>query len=258
MHPILFQWGPLTIYSYGVMMACAFIIGTYLAQKEAALQAVDSQKIVDLTLWLVLFGIVGARLLYVLQNLAFYRVNPLEIIMLQRGGLSYFGGFLSALLCAVLFLRKNGLPVWKVLDILAPFLALGQAVGRIGCLLNGCCFGKPSSFCLSLDFPGDPVARYPVQVCSSLLLLLLFLLLRRGQISARGKKLSEGKIFLLYCCGYSLIRFLLEFIRGDHQVLLFGLTVYQYISAGIFIIAGSLLWKRKTVLASKSKKEIAA
>lgn len=242
MHPILFQFGPLKIYSYGLAVACAFIIATILAKLEASRQNIPEEKILNLSIWVGFFGISGARILYILQNLKFYIRYPGEMLMLQRGGLSFYGGLILATICAIIFLRRQHLPTVKTFDIIAPYLALGQAIGRIGCFLNGCCYGKPTDFSFSVCFPGEGIARYPVQIYSSLNLLLIFVILRIFQ--AKKAKIP-GQIFLLYCLLYSAMRFFMEYLRGDNLRILANLTIHQLISIGIFVISGLFLWKRR-------------
>ena len=191
MHPRLLELGPLKIYSYGLMVACGFALALWLVSLEAQRQALPAEKIINLCLGLIIFGILGARLLYILQNLNFYLDYPAQIFMLHKGGLSFYGGFILALIFAVVFFKREHLPALKTLDLLCPYLALAQGIGRIGCLLNGCCYGKPTDSILALCFPEEFIGRYPVQIYSSLYLLLLFVLLRLRQ--AKDKLLyTEG------------------------------------------------------------------
>lgn len=242
MHPILFELGPCKIYSYGLMVAVAFIIGAYLASLEARREHIDADKILNLCLGLVISGILGARTLYILQNLSFYLGRPQQILLLHRGGLSFYGGFVCATIFAILFLRRQHLPIFKVLDIISPYLALAQAVGRIGCFLNGCCYGKTTDSFFAVYFPGENFNRHPVQIYSSLGLLLIFAILRIRQNKKERTASFSGQIFLLYCLLYSTLRFLLEFLRADNLRIFANLTVHQLISIGIFVTA-AIIWK---------------
>lgn len=234
MHPILFQFGALKIYSYGLMVAIAFIVATYLAKLEASREDIDPQKILDLSICLVISGVIGGRILYVLQNLSYYFRYPYQIFMLNRGGLSFYGGFGLAVISAIIFLKREDLPASKILDIIAPYLALGQSIGRIGCFLNGCCYGKPTNFFFAVYFPEEFLARHPTQLYASLNLLLIFIILR----------VFRGPIFLLYCLLYSGSRFFIEYLRGDNLPVFATFTIHQLISVGIFIVSGIFLWKR--------------
>lgn len=245
MHPILFKFGPLTVYAYGFSLALAFIVGTYLAKIEAGRQDLAPEKILNLSLILAVSAILGARILYVLQNLKFYINHPQQILMLHRGGLSFYGGFVLAIIFAVVFLKRQRLPVFKTFDIVCPYLALAQAIGRIGCFLNGCCYGKPADSGLRVYFPGQNIARQPVQVYASLNLLLIFIILRTFQAKRGERTCFSGQIFLLYCLLYSISRFFMEYLRGDNLPVLANLTLHQLISAGIFVISSIIIWWKK-------------
>ena len=252
MHPIILQCGPVTLFSYGLMVALAFLVGTFLAQREGTLQGISSQKMMDFALCLVIFGIVGARFLYVVRNFSFYAADPIEILMIHKGGLSFFGGLILAVLGCGLYLRLNKLPALKFLDVWAPYVALGQAIGRIGCLLNGCCYGSISSSAFAIYFPDDFLPRHPVQIYSSLLLLCLYVVLRVWQIKKRGALKFSGELFFTYLLCYGVIRFSLEYLRGDHVPIVFGLTFFQLISILIILISGSFLWiKKKSFISSR-------
>jgi len=240
MHPILFQLGPFTIYSYGFSLALGFIVATYLAKLEAGRKGIPPEKIINLSLCLALSGVLGARLLYILQNLRFYISNPGEILMLHRGGLSFYGGFVLATICASIYLKREHLSIPKVFDLIAPYLALAQGIGRIGCFLNGCCYGR--------------AARHPTQIYSALSLLAIFLILRTVQTKGAGKAYFTGQAFLLYCLLYSLMRFFMEYLRGDNLRIFANLTVHQLISIGIFVISGGVLWKKRRSLSSRFPK----
>ena len=227
MHPILFEIGPLTVYSYGVMLALAFVVGIWFATRQARREGVPANTILDLSLVALITGIIGARILFVLLNLDYYSKHPFESIMFWQGGLIYSGGLILGTLCAILFLKVRRLNIWKVVDICAPSLALGQVVGRIGCFLNGCCFGKPVSW--GIKFPPGSMASYeqfsqgliksvneyslpvhPTQLYSSLNALIIFLIL----ILVRSRKRFNGELFWLYLLLYAITRFAIEFLRG--------------------------------------------
>lgn len=244
MHPILFQIGPLKIYSYGVCLASGFIIAALLARAEARRQNVSPEKILDIALSALLAGILGARAFYVAQNLSYYASFPAEILMLHKGGLSFYGGFISAVFWVIIALKRAGLPLFKTLDIYAPYIALAQAIGRIGCFLNGCCYGKETTCRWAVSIPADTLSRHPVQLYESLSLLLIFLFLRILQEKRRFSNKSAN-IFLFYCILYSILRFSLEFLRADNAPVIGSLTIHHFISAGIFTISIlPLLWQR--------------
>ena len=143
MIPIICTLGPLHIYSYGLMLAVAFFVSSALAARYAKQKGVSADIISGLAFTGFLAGIIGARLLYVLQNLSDYLQNPLEIFALQHGGLSWFGGFIAGVCAGIFYLKKRRTPVLQALDILMPYVALGQAIGRIGCFLTGAVMESP-------------------------------------------------------------------------------------------------------------------
>ena len=144
MHPILFQIGPITVYSYGLMIAVAFITATSLARSEARRKGIDPEMVLNLALGAVISGIIGARALYVLQNLKYYLDYPLQVLMLHKGGLSFYGGLISAIFFAAVFVKRRRLRFLEITNLICPYLALGQSIGRIGCWLKlksrSCCW----------------------------------------------------------------------------------------------------------------------
>ena len=235
MHPVLLKFGSFTVYSYGVMVAIGFAVATIFIYARAAKFGLDREKCVDLAIIILVFGILGARLLYVLLNISLYIANPIDIIMLSKGGLVWYGGFFSAFLAMIVYIKLNRFSFWSVVDLIAPYIALAQGFGRIGCFLNGCCYGikVPSGFPIAVTFPSDIDPRLPAQLISAGLLFLIFVILIIWQNASR----FAGEISLGYCILYSSKRFGMEFLRGDNPKVLFGLTVSQLISLAIFIAA---------------------
>ncbi|MFC1631591.1 prolipoprotein diacylglyceryl transferase [Candidatus Omnitrophota bacterium] len=240
MHPILLEFGPIKIYGYGLAIALGFMVSAYLVRQKAKQQGLDPEVILNLIFGCVIFGIIGARLLYVWQNLGFYLDDPWQILMLQKGGLSFFGGLVLAIAFALLYISKRRLRVAAVFDLLAPYLALAQAIGRIGCLLNGCCYGKVTSLAFAICFPDQGLLRHPVQIYSCLSLLAIFACLR---ILQDRVQLKPGSLFFIYCWLYSGLRFLLEFLRADNPLVLANFTLPQLFSIFIFVISSIVLWR---------------
>jgi len=232
MHPIIAKFGPLTIYSYGLLVAAGFIIGALLAARHAPKMGLLPDRIINLVLIILVSGILGSRTFYVLLNIKDYLADPVEIVMLTRGGLVFYGGAISAFCAALIYIKKAGLPFMDTFDLLAPFIALGHAIGRIGCFLNGCCYGKPISGWFGIAFENG-ITRVPTQIYSSLLLLCLFVFLR----NRLDKRNFAGQVFYLYLIFYSAGRILMEFLRGDNQAVFLNLTFSQLVSLAIFIIS---------------------
>ncbi len=221
MHPIICTIGPFTIFSYGLALAMAFIVSVLLASARAKKDNIDPGVVYNVTFIGFVSGIIGARAFYVLSNISYYSKNIPEIFLLQNGGLSVFGGLILGTIAALAYIKVKRLSVYLIFDTLMPFLALGQAIGRIGCLLNGCCFGS---------------TVIPVQIYASLSLLVIFILLRLIQ----DRPHALGAVFYSYLLLYSFKRFFIEFLRADSPRISFGLTLFQLLCIPVFIV--SLAW----------------
>jgi len=231
MHPTICTIGPFTIYSYGLLLAIAFLVSSSLAAKEAGRQGIAKDLIINLSFLVLICGIAGARVFYVIENLSYYLKNPIEVIMLSRGGLSVFGGLISGVIIAVIYLKRKKQSVYKVLDIIVPFVALAQSIGRIGCLLNGCCYGRVSEF--GIYFKTHDEFLIPTQLYSSLMLIIMFVALRFLQ----ERKHKEGQVLFSYLLFYSFGRFFIEFWRADNARVFMNLTLFQLLSIVIFFIS---------------------
>ncbi len=231
MYPEICKIGPFTVYSYGLMLAIAFVVSLALANVQAKRHGISADLIFNLSFLVFVSGIIGGRIFYVIENLSYYIENPIEIIMLQRGGLAWFGGLALGIICGVIYLKKKKASIYKIFDFIAPFLALAQAIGRIGCLLNGCCFGKMSKF--GIYFTVHKSVLIPTQIYSSLILIFIFIILR----SLQDRPHKEGEIFFTYLLLYSLKRFFIEFWRADNAIIFLELTLFQIISILIFFVA---------------------
>jgi phosphatidylglycerol:prolipoprotein diacylglycerol transferase len=230
-HPIAFHLGSLTIRWYGVMMAVAFFAGLWTATRRARLANVSSDTITDITLWLMVGSIIGARIIYVTtywkQEFADQPFS--EVFMIQHGGLVYYGGLIGASAASLFYLRWKKLPVWKIADILAPSIALGSVFGRIGCLLNGCCYGRACELPWAIHFPAGHetggVGVHPTEIYDALLNLVLY----AGLALLFRHKKFDGQIFALYLIGYAICRSIVECFRGDYPP--------DHIHAGMFTSA---------------------
>lgn len=249
MQRILFHWGPVTIFSYGVMLVAAFLVATWLASRDAqrlppGRAVLSSSQIVDLFCLVMLSGVLGARLFFVAQYWKVYLQHPQEIPAIWHGGLIWYGGFAGGLLAGLTYGRLQRIPFWRGADQCIPYVALAHAIGRIGCFLNGCCYGKVShAWCSVTGADGQP--RLPTQLLESVALLGLFLVLRRLQ--ARRSAAPAGWLFGVYLLGYAVIRFFIEFLRGDQSIVWAGLTLQQLLSLGVLFAGVTLLrWDRRT------------
>lgn len=242
MRPVLFEMGPVTFYSYGAVLALAFLAATFLATRSARASGVDSGRILDLALIILISGVVGSRILYVMLNWQDFSEYPTRIFFLNRGGLAIYGGFALSIPLGLWFISRNRLPFWKTLDLVSPYIALGQAIGRIGCFLNGCCYGKPLSSFPGIRFPGHLLKVHPTQIYSALALFIAFCVLKM----LYRRRHFEGQVFALYLIYYSSFRFFIEMVRAN-PASAFGLTVYQQISAALFIVSAIMYIYRRNL-----------
>jgi phosphatidylglycerol:prolipoprotein diacylglycerol transferase len=245
MHPILLKAGKINIYSWGLMLAIALIAAFLGIGRLAAREGYEKEIVWDLVIIMAVSGILGARLTYILlYEREVFLSNPLSFISLSSGGLGglvWYGALAGGFISFVLYIWKKGLPFWQVSDIFAPFLALGYAIGRIGCFLNGCCYGKVTESVFGVVFPYvDEFARHPTQLYSSALNLLLFIFL----LWYYPRRKFEGQLLLFYLMGYAVYRFLVEFFR-DNLVMYGIFSMGQVYTAGLFIAAALFyLWRR--------------
>lgn len=234
--PVAFEVLGRPIYWYGIFVALGFLAGVLhwnmMARREGLPAGVGS----DLGFIVMIGGIVGARMAYVAANWAHYSAHPVEIVRVDQGGLIYYGGFLMAVLCVIGMARLRHLPVWRLGDFTISALPLGHALGRLGCFLNGCCYGAPSDAACALFNAG--ARRLPVQLFEMAFNLALYglfhLMLRR--------RVRPGSLVATYLVGYGLWRFFIEFLRGDERRPgLASLDAAQVLSV-ILVGAGLLLW----------------
>lgn len=242
MHPELFKIGPLTIHTYGVLVAAGFLLGLGLAVRQARKKGIPPDKIVDLGFYILLSALIGSRLFYILINASHYLKNPLDIFKIWEGGLVFYGGLLLAVPTVLWYVKKNNLSVWNTADLFAPSLAIGHAIGRLGCFFSGCCYGKPAEGLPWAVTFTDPeslaiigVPLHPTQLYESLGEFINFFIL----IILRRYKSFNGQLFLTYIILYSVLRFIVEFFRGDvgRGFITSQLSFSQGISILMFLIA---------------------
>jgi phosphatidylglycerol:prolipoprotein diacylglycerol transferase len=250
MKPILFQWGPVTLYAYGLMMAVGFLLCLADVRRRGRTRGVDAEQLTNVAFAALLGGIAGARALYVALDWSYFVRHPLEMVLLNHGGLVWYGGFAGGVLAAFLYTRVRGLAVGLTFDIFMPGLALAQAAGRIGCFLNGCCYGFEAHPPLGICLPEGLGCRFPVQLLNTALLLLLFVAL--DQCFRRVKQ--TGNLIWFYGIGYGTIRFVTEYFRGDQTTAALGLSLPQLMSAILFLVSGFVLLCRAQIQAGLKEK----
>ncbi len=240
MDPVCFYIFGRPIYWYGVLTAGAFMAAithwNLLARREQRPPEFGS----NLGLWLMLSGILGARTAYVMANLPHFAAHPLEIVRIDQGGLIYYGGFLGASLCLFILARRNKEPLWSLADFAVTGLPLGHAIGRLGCFINGCCFGAPTTLFTGVRYPegSEPwkvypgCALHPTQLYEFAFNLLVYGLL----FWYYPRKRANGAVFALYLLVYPVGRFLIEFLRGDERIKWLGLNAAQELSVVLFLM----------------------
>ena len=246
MFRILLQFGGITITTYGVMLATAFIVGIILAEKRGLKYGIPKDTVGALSFLILVGAIAGSRLFYVLTHIPDYKGEWWRAFYVWEGGLTFYGGVVLAFILCIIWLKRNKLPIGKLGDVIAPSLALGVGIGRIGCFLNGCCFGKPSDFGVIFP-PGSPCAWelgigirvHPTQLYSSIAGFSIFGIL----LFIEKKKKFSGELLLYFFLFYSLWRFFIDFLRyySPSTYVFSNITNNQVISAVVFLISFLLM-----------------
>jgi len=267
MHPILIRIGPLTIHTYGFLFALGVLLAILLCFRLARREGVDTKIFIDFVFYALLLSLLGAKLVLLVTNLNYYLAYPEELKYLLTSGGTFYGGLIFGALFGIWFIRRHRLSYRQLGDIIGPGLALGHFFGRLGCFTAGCCFGR---YCgaspLGVTFT-DPYAHrltgvpldipiYPTQLAEAALNLInfifLFFLFRRRRFS--------GQVFIFYVLNYALIRFVVEYFRGDpDRGYVFGGTGHPFSSLSlpqlisvIGVAVALVLWK---IFARKSEKK---
>lgn len=238
MRPVLFEVLGWPIHSYGLMLAIAFLIGIFGAGRSAKKIGISFDTIIDLGVWILIGAIVGARLAYVITEYQYFLKSPWEIVLINSGGLAFHGGLLGGFLAGFWYLKRKRIYPWKLADIITPFVALGYAMVRVGCLLKGCCYGKTTTVLWALPCSGnDHLLRHPTQIYSMIGSLLLFVVLWK----LRNHKRFPGFLFVLYIGLYSILRFIVEIFRVAPMVFPW-LSLAQLVCIILAVIAFGLIY----------------
>jgi len=234
------------VYTYGVFLALGFLAGIFLAIFHAPLFKIKVDDVVDLAVWFMITSMVGARILYILLYPQQFP-NVISWFQFNKGGLVFFGGFLATVFTVVIFSMLRNLDLRDLGDMIAPSLAVGHVLGRLGCFMNGCCFGKPTESFLGIVFPvlKDGVSRHPTQLYEAAGLLLLLI---AGLVGIRKREkwpnvLFPGSIWGYYCVSYGFLRYFVETLRDDDRGGFFtqySFSISQIISIGI--ITAGIFW----------------
>jgi phosphatidylglycerol:prolipoprotein diacylglycerol transferase len=270
-YPELFSIGPITVYTYCVLLAASYLLGLRLAMSRAKRRGLDANRVLDLGIYIIIAALVGAKLLLLVVDFDQFRRSPAELLTLARSGGVFYGGLILAVAVAFWYIWKHRLPFWTTCDVFAPGIALGHVTGRLGCLAAGCCYGRQTDVAWAVTFTnplaasnvGTPlgIPLHPTQLyeAGAALLILAFLL-----ATERKGRYFPGRTFWSYMFLYAVSRYVIEFFRGDPRGMVLGMSTSQFISlvlAPLSIVM--LLWLARTtpeptVEAQKKRKKAAA
>jgi phosphatidylglycerol---prolipoprotein diacylglyceryl transferase len=253
--PQLFHIGNFYLPTYGVLVSLGVLLGLWISVRNSEKQGINGDDAWNLGILVVFCGIVGAKVLYIVNDWSYYASHPADIFSfstLQAGGV-FSGGLIAALVAAAWYVRKHHMPALATCDAFAPGLALGHAIGRVGCFAAGCCYGKETHHLWGVTFT-NPLANYnsgtplnvplePTQLFESAVELANFFVLTW----MLGRKKFDGQVFGAYLFLYGIARYFLEFIRDDPgRGSVFGgiMTGTQLISIFLVIIGGLIWWLR--------------
>ena len=254
MYPELFSIGPITVYSYGVLLAASYLLGLWLAMRRAKQWGLDPSRVLDLGIYIIIAALIGAKLLLLIVDFDQFSRSTADLLSLARSGGVFYGGLILAVAVAFWYVIKHRLPLWTTCDVFAPGIALGHVTGRLGCLAAGCCYGRPTQLPWGITFTnplaaanvGTPlgIPLHPTQIyeAGAELLILIFLL----ATERRGKPFA-GRTFWGYMFLYAVSRYIIEMYRGDPRGEVLGVSTSQFISlvlAPLSIVM--LVWLSRT------------
>jgi phosphatidylglycerol:prolipoprotein diacylglycerol transferase len=254
--------GPITIYTYGVLLAAAYLFGLKLAMVRAKRRGLDEARVLDLGIYIIIAALVGAKLLLLVTDFNTFRNNPRELLTLARSGGVFYGGLILAVAVSFWYIRRVGLPLWTTCDVFAPGIALGHVIGRFGCFFAGCCYGRPTRVPWAITFT-DPFAAenvgtplnvplHPTQLyeagAEAIILGVLLMTERNGRPFA-------GRTFWLYILLYAISRFIIEFYRGDERGSVGMFSTSQFISIILAPLALAMLMYLRRANAPSPKLE---
>lgn len=254
MYPELFSIGPITVYTYGVLLAASYLLGLRLAMWRARARGLDANRVLDLGIYIIIAALVGAKLLLLIVEFDQFRRSPAELMTLARSAGVFYGGLILAIVVAFWYIWKHRLPFWTTCDVFAPGIALGHVTGRLGCLAAGCCYGRQTDVAWAITFTnplaasnvGTPLGLplHPTQIYEAAAALLILVVLLATERTGRS---FAGRTFWLYMLLYAVTRFVIEFYRGDPRGVVMGLSTSQFISVILAPLSiAMLVWLART------------
>jgi len=256
LHPIAFKIGGFPIYFYGIMMVVAYLVVLFIMRYTRRYEGFTYEEAIDVTIFAIAGGVIGARLFYVALNIGIFIKEPLHIFFVREGGLSWYGALLGGFLGMVALHIFKKMPLGKVCDFASVHITLGLVIGRIGCFLNGCCYGKITDVPWAVEFRGAglPGLRHPTQLYESFLLVMAFLFM----LWLWKRKKFDGEMAMLMFASYGAIRFFVEFFRENTMDQYPGgstLSLAQYLSISLFIVFTVLIIVKRYLIKSKPIQE---
>jgi phosphatidylglycerol:prolipoprotein diacylglycerol transferase len=261
-HPDIVHWGFVHIRSYGLLLAVAFLVGTWLSVREARRLSLDEDKVVTVVLIVLVTSVIGARALYVLEHVQEFRREWFGVLAIWQGGLTLYGGVVAGTVGGLMAARQMSLPMWAVADAVTPAFALGTVFGRVGCFLNGCCYGVPTSLPWAVVFPTESFAGlefgnatvHPSQLYFALAGLALF-----GVTWGLRKRLRvPGTLFWIFILLFALVRIPLDATRAyepEATLLTLGATEVkesQVTSLALALFAALMILRLRRLAASRA------
>jgi phosphatidylglycerol:prolipoprotein diacylglycerol transferase len=249
MYPRLLELGPVTVYTYGVLLAAAYLLGLQLAIVRGRARHLDQARVLDLGIYIIISALIGAKLLLLVVDFRTYAADPRDLLTLARSGGVFYGGLIVAVAVALWYIRRIGLPLWTTCDVFAPGIALGHVVGRMGCFFAGCCYGKPAGVPWAITFT-DPFAAanvgtplnvplHPTQLYEAGAEALILVVLLATE--SRGRRFP-GRTFWIYMLLYAISRYIVEIYRGDPRGTVLMFSTSQFISLLLAPLAVAMLF----------------
>ena len=264
MKPILLELGSFKLHSFGLLVALGFLAGSWIASRRGRALGLDPQAIQDIVFpWLLVGGLIGARILYVLSYWQRdFAGHPLtEVLAIWKGGLVFYGGLIGATIAGAIGIRGKGLPFWATADCLAIGVSLGHVFGRLACLLNGCCFGRSCTLPWGIRFPADHATGGVLVHPSQLYEAGLNLLLCGGLIAWQSRRPhGRGQIFALYLMAYAGVRSFTEYFRGDYGIQsapTAGVFTPGQSTSLLIFVAGLVLWFLRRSRSDSARPQVA-
>lgn len=254
MYPELFNIGPITVYTYGLLLAASYLLGLQFARYRGRKWGLDDKRILDLGIYIIIAALVGAKLLLLVTDYQHIPTTVAELSSFLRSAGVFYGGLISAIVVAFWYIYTHRLPFWTTCDAFAPAIALGHVTGRLGCFAAGCCYGRPTNVPWAVVFNNQSAAAtvgtplgiplHPTQLYESGAELLILIVLLATE--KRGRRFP-GRTFWLYMILYAVSRYIIEFYRGDPRGTIFGLSTSQFISLLLGPLAiAMLIWLSRT------------